>query len=307
MLRPWLLVALAAASLEGEPLQMLEIEVNGDLVNLEFYIHSNLTERALKAVATLGLDNDPRPGATWHAAMAACNVERIVAELSRAIDAIVAANATLRRKHWDGLGFHYNRGQIRALVRGRSALSIGTGTYVVDLDDDAWLRGAFRDPRCADASMTIGKFSSLSQGLEVLLCLDHEMSYATTYPLPQLFPSLESNVRTKGDVVVGNDVWIGTGVTILSGVTIGDGAVVGARAVVARDVPPYAVVVGSPARGARYRFDEDTIAKLLELRWWDWPRPVIEANLGLLQAADLGPLFDKFLGKTASACPPLAL
>ena len=140
MLRPWLLVALAAASLEGEPLQMLEIEVNGDLVNLEFYIHSNLTERALKAVATLGLDNDPRPGATWHAAMAACNVERIVAELSRAIDAIVAANATLRRKHWDGLGFHYNRGEIRALVRGRSALSIGTGTYVVDLDDDAWLR-----------------------------------------------------------------------------------------------------------------------------------------------------------------------
>jgi acetyltransferase-like isoleucine patch superfamily enzyme len=239
--------------------------------------------------------------------MAACNVERIVAELSRAIDAIVAANATLRRKHWDGLGFHYNRGEIRALVRGRSALSIGTGTYVVDLDDDAWLRGAFRDPRCAAASMTIGKFSSLSQGLEVLLCLDHEMSYATTYPLPQLFPSLESNVRTKGDVVVGNDVWIGTGVTILSGVTIGDGAVVGARAVVARDVPPYAVVVGSPARVARYRFDEDTIAKLLELRWWDWPRPVIEANLGLLQAADLGPLFDKFLGKTASACPPLAL
>ena len=83
MLSPWLLVALAAASLEGEPLQMLEIEVNGDLVNLEFYIHSNLTERALKAVATLGLDNDPRPGATWHAAMAACNVERIVAEHQR--------------------------------------------------------------------------------------------------------------------------------------------------------------------------------------------------------------------------------
>jgi virginiamycin A acetyltransferase len=76
---------------------------------------------------------------------------------------------------------------------------------------------------------------------------------------------------TKGDIVLGHDVWIGYEAMILPGVNVGTGAIVGARAVVAKDVPPYSVVVGNPARVAKRRFDEATVEKLLALAWWDWP------------------------------------
>ena len=72
-------------------------------------------------------------------------------------------------------------------------------------------------------------------------------------------------------VVIGNDVWIGEGACIISGVTIGDGSVIGAHAVVTHDIEPYSIVVGVPAKKIRQRFDDETIAKLLELKWWDWP------------------------------------
>jgi hypothetical protein len=76
---------------------------------------------------------------------------------------------------------------------------------------------------------------------------------------------------TKGDVRIGSDVWIGSGTTILSGVTIGNGAVIGTKAVVAKDIPPYAIVVGNPGKVVKYRFDEGTIAALERIAWWDWP------------------------------------
>lgn len=91
----------------------------------------------------------------------------------------------------------------------------------------------------------------------------------------------------KGDVMIGNDVWIGYGATILSGVTIGDGAVVAARAVVTRDVEPYAIVAGNPARVVRKRFDDDTIRALLQIRWWDWPVHRIQENVRELATSDL--------------------
>lgn len=76
----------------------------------------------------------------------------------------------------------------------------------------------------------------------------------------------------KGDIVVGNDVWIGYEAVILSGVTIGDGAVIGARAVVTKDVPPYTIVGGVPAKPIKKRFSEESIKKLQSIRWWDWPK-----------------------------------
>ncbi len=91
----------------------------------------------------------------------------------------------------------------------------------------------------------------------------------------------------KGDIVVGNDVWIGYEAVILAGVTIGDGAIIGARAVVTRDVPPYTIVGGVPAKPIRKRFDEDTIARLLELRWWDWPEERIAQNIPAIQTGKL--------------------
>ena len=91
----------------------------------------------------------------------------------------------------------------------------------------------------------------------------------------------------RGDIIIGNDVWIGYEAVILSGVTIGDGAIVAARAVVTRDVPPYAIVGGVPAKPIRQRFSNPDIAQLLELRWWDWPKEKIARTIDAIQSGDL--------------------
>ena len=87
----------------------------------------------------------------------------------------------------------------------------------------------------------------------------------------------------KGDIVIGNDVWIGYEAVVMAGVTIGDGAVIGARAVVTRDVPPYTIVGGVPAKEIRKRFPDETIGKFLKLRWWDWPEEKIQRYIGEIQ------------------------
>jgi hypothetical protein len=95
----------------------------------------------------------------------------------------------------------------------------------------------------------------------------------------------------NGDVVIGNDVWIGSGATIMSGVTVADGAVVGTDSCVTRDVRPYAIVGGNPAREIRLRFDEGTIERLLALRWWDWSDERIAANADLFSSNDIEGFF----------------
>ena len=85
-------------------------------------------------------------------------------------------------------------------------------------------------------------------------------------------------------IVIGNDVWIGFEAVILSGVTIGDGAVIGTRAVVTKDVSPYTIVGGVPAKPIRKRFSDDVISELLKLRWWDWSENRIKKNLAAIQA-----------------------
>lgn len=82
-------------------------------------------------------------------------------------------------------------------------------------------------------------------------------------------------------------MWVGYGAVILAGVTVGDGAIIGTRAVVTKDVPPYTIVGGIPAKPIRKRFSEDTIAALLELRWWDWPEKRIHVNLDAIQSGQL--------------------
>ena len=91
----------------------------------------------------------------------------------------------------------------------------------------------------------------------------------------------------KGDIVIGNDVWIGYEAVILAGVTVGDGAVVGTRAVVTKDVPPYTIVGGVPAKPIRKRFSEAVIDRLLALQWWDWPEERIAASLEAIQSGDI--------------------
>ena len=91
----------------------------------------------------------------------------------------------------------------------------------------------------------------------------------------------------KGDIIIGNDVWIGYEAVILAGVTIGDGAIIAARAVVTRDVPPYTIVGGVPAKPIRKRFSDWEINQLQALRWWDWPPEKIAANLEFIQSGNL--------------------
>ena len=96
----------------------------------------------------------------------------------------------------------------------------------------------------------------------------------------------------KGDIVIGNDVWIGYEAVILSGVTIGDGAIIGARAVVTKDVPPYTIAGGVPAKAIRKRFSDDTVSALLKSKWWDWPEEKIQRSISDIQAGRVGRLRD---------------
>jgi acetyltransferase-like isoleucine patch superfamily enzyme len=152
----------------------------------------------------------------------------------------------------------------------------------------------------AEARLKIGKFCSIAGSVTIFLGGDHRTDWVTTYPFPVLsafwpdLPSISRSAVTKGDVVIGNDVWIGFGAMILSGVTIGDGAVIGARAVVASDVESYTVAVGNPARSVSRRFDEETVARLLKIRWWDWPDEVIAERISLLCSGDLRAFLDRF-------------
>ena len=88
----------------------------------------------------------------------------------------------------------------------------------------------------------------------------------------------------KGDIVIGNDVWIGYEAVILAGVTIGDGAVIGARAVVTKDIPPYTIVSGVPAKPIRKRFSQETIDLLLKIKWWNWPEERIRQHITEIQS-----------------------
>ena len=100
---------------------------------------------------------------------------------------------------------------------------------------------------------------------------------------------------TRGPIVIGHDVWIGAGTHVLSGVTVGTGAVIGAGSVVTRDVPPYAVAVGAPARVVRFRFDEDIIRRLLESQWWEWSHEEIRANAALFTQPTTSDLLGRHL------------
>ena len=140
--------------------------------------------------------------------------------------------------------------------------------------------------------LMIGKVSSIACGAKFLFnSANHTLDSLSTYTFPLFFEEwglpwdkMKDAWDYKGDIIIGNDVWIGYEAVILAGVTIGDGAVIGSRAVVTKDVPPYTIVGGVPAKTIRRRFDEDTIRELLRLRWWDWPEEMIKENIPAIQS-----------------------
>ncbi|TGK36026.1 antibiotic acetyltransferase [Leptospira gomenensis] len=149
--------------------------------------------------------------------------------------------------------------------------------------------------------LIVGKFCALATGVKFIMNgANHRMNSFSTYPFAifgngwEVVMSRMQNLPHKGDTIVGNDVWIGTNAVILPGVKIGDGAIVGAYSVVARDVPPYTIVAGNPARLIRDRFSKDTTEKLLKLRWWDWSPEKITNSLEFLTCLDFETL-EKFV------------
>ncbi|HWF56534.1 MAG TPA: CatB-related O-acetyltransferase [Solirubrobacteraceae bacterium] len=138
--------------------------------------------------------------------------------------------------------------------------------------------------------LRVGNYSSLNG--TYLLGGMHGVDRVTTYPLRINWRMEGAGVIDgipipQGDTIVGSDVWSCDRCLILSGLTIGDGAIIAAGAVVTKDVPPFAIVGGNPARLIRYRFSEEQIAALLEIRWWDWPEEQIRAAVDLLAGDDV--------------------
>lgn len=146
--------------------------------------------------------------------------------------------------------------------------------------------------------LVIGKFCSIACGARFMFTSgNHSMRSLSNYTFPIFFDEWEldaKNIRdawdNKGDIVIGNDVWIGYEAVILSGVTIGDGAVIGTRAVVTKDVPPYTIVGGIPAKPIRKRFDDAVIERLEALRWWDWEEEKIRRAIPAIRSGDLAAL-----------------
>jgi acetyltransferase-like isoleucine patch superfamily enzyme len=152
---------------------------------------------------------------------------------------------------------------------GKSQTSYGRFTYGFDC-----LRIHQRDE---GASLKIGAFCSLASDINIFLGANHRTDWITTYPFGHIYQDrlggsdILGHPSTKGDVIIGNDVWIGMGSTIMSGLHIGDGAVVAAYSCVIKNVPPYHIVGGNPAKSIKQRFEDDIIDILLRLRWWDLP------------------------------------
>jgi virginiamycin A acetyltransferase len=134
--------------------------------------------------------------------------------------------------------------------------------------------------------LIIGKFCSIAYGAKFLFNgANHTLNSASTYPFPVMANEWDLQMPVsdawdnKGDIVIGNDVWIGFEAVIMAGVTIGDGAIIGSRAVVTKDVEPYSIVGGMPAKLIRKRFPEEQIAKLLQVKWWNWSEEKIKQNI----------------------------
>lgn len=151
-------------------------------------------------------------------------------------------------------------------------LTAGKDTYIVNatvetgvnLDNDI-------ESNCGCYNLQIGSYSSLAENILFLIDINHDyLSVAQGCVSEFKNVPIEKKIKRKGQIIIENDVWIGSGATIMNGITIHNGAIVAAKSVVTKDVPPYAIVGGAPAKIIRYRFPADVIGKLLQISWWNW-------------------------------------
>ena len=162
-------------------------------------------------------------------------------------------------------------------------VTLGLRSYIIGAE--------FFNPNIIPSHTFIGSYSSIAETLHLLIAQNHDYRAVTTFPfdhitheLPEEFSSIRGRDEFKHrmQVIIGHDVWIGRDVTIMGGVRIGTGAVIGANAVVAKNIPPYAIAVGNPARVIKYRFDSEIIWKLQAIKWWTWSQEKILSNYDLI-------------------------
>lgn len=168
-------------------------------------------------------------------------------------------------------------------------ITVGEYTYFSDTDFESHVTHHYE---FIGDKLIIGKFCQIGAGVEFIMNgANHQMNAVSTYPF-FIFGGwdadapINGNLPLKGDTVVGNDVWFGQNVTVLPGVHIGDGAIIGLNSTVTRDVPPYTIVAGNPARIIRKRFDDELIELLEKFCWWDKPYDEINRLIPLLTCAD---------------------
>lgn len=167
---------------------------------------------------------------------------------------------------------------------------VGEFTYIADSEFESHVTHHYE---FNNDKLIIGKFCQIASGVEFIMNgANHQMNCVSTFPFYTLegweqdAPSID-DMLIKGDTVIGNDVWIGQNSTILPGVHIGDGAIIGANSVVGRNVEPYTIVVGNPARTIRKRFDDELIEIMEKLRWWDKSIEDINNLIPILTSSDL--------------------
>jgi acetyltransferase-like isoleucine patch superfamily enzyme len=151
----------------------------------------------------------------------------------------------------------------------------------------------------------IGNFCSIADDLEIFLGGNHYTNLVSSYPFGLVKNNIFTNAKLiesnpnlngsqcKGDVIIGSDVWIGSHVTIMSGVKIGDGAVIAANSHIVKNVPPYAIVGGNPAKVIKYRFSGTQIEKLLTIQWWEWSDEKINETLVYILSENIDEFIEK--------------
>ena len=159
-----------------------------------------------------------------------------------------------------------------------NTITIGKDSYITKMMVETGLnfdRDVDRTGGCY--SLQVGNYTSIAEDVDVLIDLNHDyLSVSQGCARELRGKPIPKKIVRKGQVIIQNDCWIGHGVTILGGVTIHSGAVVAAGSVVTKDVPPYAIVGGNPAKVIKYRFPQEIIDKLISIAWWDWPSEKLE-------------------------------
>lgn len=171
---------------------------------------------------------------------------------------------------------------------------VGDYTYYDDFDDVGNFQKNVRYHfDFTGDKLIIGKFCMIASGVTFIMNgANHLTESISAYPFAVFGKGWEhamdgKSYPFKGDTVIGNDVWIGYKATIMAGVQIGDGAIIASKSVVTKNVAPYTIVGGNPAKEIKKRFPDDTIKKLLKIKWWNWDIEKITKNLQLLTSADV--------------------